>query len=134
MKKKKWLFKRNEKGQAMVETALVLPLFLLVVCGIIDFGWIFANQLMLNNSSRDGARYAVVRADKTDMATLVTTHLKANITIIKAADLNVTVVKQVDGDISVTCQSSVKVLTPLTGIFVKDQHISLTSTTIMSTD
>ncbi len=134
MKKTMWLFKRNEKGQAMVETALVLPLFLLVVCGIIDFGWIFANQLMLNNSSRDGARYAVVRVDKADMTTLVTTHLKENITLIEPDDLNVTIVKEADGDISVTCQSDVKVLTPLTGIFINGQTISLTSTTVMSTD
>ncbi|MEX1308053.1 MAG: TadE family protein [Eubacteriales bacterium] len=134
MKKFKWLFKKREKGQAMVETALVLPLFLLVVCGIIDFGWIYANQLMLNSSSRDGARYAVVRADNTDMVTEVTQHLKENITLIESNDLNVTVVVETDGDISVTCQSDVKVLTPLTGIFVSGQTISLTSTTVMSTD
>ncbi len=118
----------------MVETALVLPLFLLVVCGIIDFGWIFANQLMLNNSSRDGARYAIVRADNADMVTVVTQHLKDNISLIEPDNLNVTITSEADGDINVTCQSDVKVLTPLTGIFIKDQTLSLTSTTIMSTD
>ena len=118
----------------MVETALVLPLFLLVLCGIIDFGWIYANQLMLNNSSRDGARYAIVRADDTDMVNEVTQHLKDNITLIEADELNVSVVTEADGDISVTCQSDVKVLTPLTGIFISGQTISLTSTTVMSTD
>jgi len=56
VKMKKIYLKKKEKGQAMVETALVLPLFLLILCGIIDYGWIFSNQLMLNNSSRDGAR------------------------------------------------------------------------------
>lgn len=57
MKKKT---KRNEKGQALVEFALVLPLLLALVCGIIDFGWIYYNQITLNNAAREGARYAVV--------------------------------------------------------------------------
>ncbi|MCF0112288.1 MAG: pilus assembly protein [Erysipelotrichaceae bacterium] len=53
-------FKKNERGQAMVEMALVLPIFLCLVCGIIDFGWLFYNQISLNNAAREGARYAVV--------------------------------------------------------------------------
>lgn len=36
---------RKEDGQAMVEFALILPIFLLILCGIIDFGWLFYNQL-----------------------------------------------------------------------------------------
>jgi uncharacterized protein (UPF0333 family) len=35
---------KNEKGQAMVEFALIVPLLILLLCGIIDFGWIFGNQ------------------------------------------------------------------------------------------
>ena len=89
---------------------------------------------MLNNASRDGARYAIVRADDTDMVNEVTQHLKDNITLIDADDLNVTIITEADGDISVTCQADVKVLTPLTGVFISGQDVSLTSTTIMSTD
>jgi len=131
---KKSYLKNKEKGQAMVETALVLPLFLLVLCGIIDFGWIFSNQLMLNNSSRDGARYAVVRSDDANMVSDTTTHLKENVSLIKPDALNVSIVTEADGDINVTVQADVKVLTPLTGIFIQGQSVSLTSTTIMSTD
>ena len=56
----KKLFRRGEDGQAMVEFALILPILLLILCGIIDFGWLFYNQLALNNICREGARYAVV--------------------------------------------------------------------------
>jgi len=31
---------KNEKGQAFVEFAIVLPLLLMILCGIIDYGWI----------------------------------------------------------------------------------------------
>ena len=58
-------FFRTEKGQAMVEFALVLPLLLALLCGIIDFGWLYYNQITLNNAAREGARYAVVHYDPT---------------------------------------------------------------------
>lgn len=50
----------NEKGQAMVEFALVLPILLLFIAGVIDFGWIFHNQLAANNASREAARYIAI--------------------------------------------------------------------------
>lgn len=51
---------KKENGQAMVEFALVLPLLLLLVGGIIDFGWIFYNQISANNASREAARYIAI--------------------------------------------------------------------------
>ncbi len=56
-------FRRRESGQAMVEFALVLPILLAVLCGIIDFGWLYYNQLTLTNAAREGARYAVIHYD-----------------------------------------------------------------------
>ena len=53
-------FTKNEKGQAMVEFALITPLLILLVCGIIDFGWIFGNQLIMNNACRDTARFMAI--------------------------------------------------------------------------
>lgn len=53
------LFKK-ENGQAMVELALVLPILILVFCGIIDFGWAYINKISVNNAAREGARYASI--------------------------------------------------------------------------
>ena len=52
--------RKSEAGQSMVEMALVLPILLLLVGGIMDFGWLFYNQLALTNAAREGARYAVI--------------------------------------------------------------------------
>jgi Flp pilus assembly protein TadG len=51
---------RNEKGGALIEFALVLPLLLLVVFGITEFGRAVMVTNSLNTASREGARLAVV--------------------------------------------------------------------------
>lgn len=60
-------FKR-EVGQAMVEFALVLPIFLILLGGIIDFGWVFGNKLVAANASREAARYASIHANDSSYA------------------------------------------------------------------
>jgi Flp pilus assembly protein TadG len=53
---------RGEPGQAMVEFALVLPILMLVILGIIKFGILYNNWLQLTDGVRSGARqYAVER-------------------------------------------------------------------------
>jgi Flp pilus assembly protein TadG len=44
-------------GQALVEFAIVLPLLLTLVLGIIQFGFLFGTHLGLANATREGARY-----------------------------------------------------------------------------
>lgn len=50
----------RERGAAAVEFALLLPVFLLVIAGIVDFGRAFFTQIELTNAAREGARAAVV--------------------------------------------------------------------------
>jgi hypothetical protein len=45
-----------EQGAAAVEMALVLPLLLLIVFGIIDFGFAFNAQISLTQATREGVR------------------------------------------------------------------------------
>jgi Flp pilus assembly protein TadG len=49
---------KSNNGQAMVEMVLILPLILLLIVGIAEFGFMFSNYLTLNNVSREAARYA----------------------------------------------------------------------------
>jgi len=48
----------DERGQSLVEMALVLPLLLLLVAGIIDFGRAYNNYIIITNAAREGARAA----------------------------------------------------------------------------
>jgi Flp pilus assembly protein TadG len=51
---------RNEEGQAMVEFAMILPILITLVFGIIQFGILFNHSLTLTDAVRTGARQAAV--------------------------------------------------------------------------
>ncbi len=52
--------KRRRKGQGLVEFALVMPILLLLLMGVIDFGWMIFNYTQLYNGLREGLRYGSV--------------------------------------------------------------------------
>jgi len=115
----KKLLRRNEDGQAMVEFALVLPIFLLILCGIIDFGWLFYNQLALNNICREGARYAIVNTAEDHSTNAILTHIDNYIDstyVIGDVDVTVKYTKPLDpvgGDVKVVAEKDFKYLTPI---------------------
>lgn len=49
---------RRERGAALVEFALALPLLLVVLAGIVDFGFAFQRWEVITNAAREGARLA----------------------------------------------------------------------------
>jgi Flp pilus assembly protein TadG len=57
----------SQSGAELVEFALVLPVFLLVTAGIVDFGFVFQQYNVVTNAAREGARLAVV-PNTTDVA------------------------------------------------------------------
>jgi uncharacterized protein (UPF0333 family) len=48
---------KRQEGQSMVEFALIIPVLLLIVIGIIEFGFMFGSYLSLTNASREAVRY-----------------------------------------------------------------------------
>lgn len=57
--------KNREDGQSMLEFVLVLPVFLLLLFMIIDFGWLFYNMNTVQNATRNAARVACVEYSET---------------------------------------------------------------------
>jgi Flp pilus assembly protein TadG len=84
--------KRNEQGQAMVEFAMILPILLILVFGIIQFGILFNNYLTLTDAVRVGARQAAVSRTLPDPVGTAEARVRsAAATSLTDADLDVTV-------------------------------------------
>jgi Flp pilus assembly protein TadG len=83
--------KRDDKGAAMVEFAIVLPVILLILLGIIEFGRAYNTQISIQAAAREGARELALRHSSAD------------------------VVKATDGDPSVTIDTIAQDPCPPTG-------------------
>jgi hypothetical protein len=53
----------SQRGQTLVEFALIAPIILLLIAGIIDFGMAMDRRIVLQHAVREGARYAAVTDD-----------------------------------------------------------------------
>lgn len=130
---------KREDGQSMVEFALILPIFLLILCGIIDFGWLFYNQLSLNNACREGARYAVVHTEENADTQAIINHienLSTNVFANDGVDITVAYSAPSDptaGDITVSMEADISFFTPVLST-VLGKEKTITSTVIMKVE
>ncbi|HEX9060397.1 MAG TPA: TadE family protein, partial [Clostridia bacterium] len=51
--------KKSRHGQALVEFAVILPMLILLVMGIVQFGMMLGSYLSLQNAVREGARAGI---------------------------------------------------------------------------
>lgn len=130
---------KREDGQAMVEFALILPIFLLILCGILDFGWLFYNQLSLNNACREGARYAVVNTAEDANTQAIINHIENATTTVFAndgVDIEVTYSSPNDptsGDITVSLEAEISFFTPVLSTILGEEK-TITSTVVMKVE
>lgn len=67
---------KNERGAALLETAITLPLLMLVCVGIFEFGRAYQTWQVLTNASREGARVACIEGTSdADIRTRVNDYL-----------------------------------------------------------
>jgi Flp pilus assembly protein TadG len=88
---KKRLDIRNDRGQTMVEFALVVPVLLLVVFGIIQFGMLYNDYITLTDATRIGARKGAVSRTAANPAALAEAATRAAAPGLKPANFGVTV-------------------------------------------
>jgi Flp pilus assembly protein TadG len=70
--------RRNRRGAAVVEFAIVAPVFFLLVFGMIEYGRMVMVQQVITNASREGARVAVLDgATASDVQTKVSSYLSS---------------------------------------------------------
>ena len=57
---------RSERGQSLLETAIILPIVLLISVSIFEFGRMYQHIQILTNAAREGARLSVLPATSTN--------------------------------------------------------------------
>lgn len=134
---------RQEKGQAMVEFALVLPVLILLVCGIIDFGWIYSNQITVANACREAARYSSVHLMDDDGADISGVEAEARSLVSQYApalasptvaflnpDTNSAIDKNSE-TVKVTVSAKVPVLTGITSTILGGREVNISAESTM---
>jgi Flp pilus assembly protein TadG len=128
------LFKRRntDQGQAVVEFAVILPVLLLILFAILQFGVVFNNYIQVTAAAREGARKAAVsRSLGTSSAeTAATTAAKSaapglnqsNITV--SFPNNPTFAQGSDVSVQVTYPYSISII----GLVVSSGNLSSTTT------
>ncbi len=130
MRKAVGALRHDQRGQAMVELAITLPLLLLLLCGIIEMSWICANKLLIANLCRESARYGITYAvDNADMirtrvlemsTDYMRDELDVDVSYTKPADFR-------DGDLVVNVGYDMPTITPIMGAVIGNTfHIEST--------
>lgn len=123
-----WILMKSEKGQSLVEFALLLPVLVLLLFGIIDFGRIFHAYLTIDHAGREAARTASIGKDTT---TIKNTAVSDASSIRLTADqVGVTPGTLSSGsNVTITITYPINFLTPVIGNIVGP--VTLKNTTVM---
>lgn len=94
--------KTNDSGQALVEIAFSLGIFLLLVWGTIEFGTMYSTKVTLQNAVRQAGRYAITGQCVETAGSCSETRYNSIITSLEGASDGLITSGNV-GDISIVC-------------------------------
>jgi Flp pilus assembly protein TadG len=110
--------RRGERGQTMVEFALIVPLMLVIVFGIVDFGRAYSVWVTITNAAREGARYGIT--NPTDTSGITSSVKKAsgsyNDTHLTVSTPTCSTACTSGNSITVTANYSLSLITPVAGL------------------
>lgn len=134
----------RRRGQALVEFALIVPIFLLILLAVFDLGRAVFAYNSVTNAAREGARLAIVNQTTAS----ITAKAIANVSIAETASPNVTVVFRQSGPNAdatqnavcsplkigcmaiVTFQTTYRPITPIVGQIIFSGGVTFTATSI----
>jgi len=126
---------KNNRGQAVVEFALVFPLFVWLMLGMIDFGRIFHELIVVSHAAREGARVAAVGKDNNAIEAAVQAAAVSINTDGPGNPVQVTINPQSNRTagqpVTVTVTHGVTILTPFMSSIVTPNPFPVTGTAVM---
>lgn len=120
--------RRGSRGQALVEFAIILPLLLLIFSGVVDFGRVYYQSLLVNEAAREGGRLAALGKSATEVQQAVKSYDNA---------LTVAVLPSVPvkgENVAVTVRGAVSIITPLLDKIFPSNPYPLKATVILKVE
>jgi Flp pilus assembly protein TadG len=121
---KRGLLRRTE-GAMAVEFAIVLPILLLIVGGIMDIGHAYHELHVVNEAAREGARVAAVGGSPQEIGDAITNFGdQLQYTINPSPPVS-------GSNVTVSVSTQVQLFTPIISAFFPNNPFTVTGTTIM---
>ncbi|MGA2370450.1 MAG: TadE family protein [Candidatus Korobacteraceae bacterium] len=95
--------KTNDSGQTLVEFAFSLSIFLVLLMGTIEFGFMFSTKVTLQNAVRQAGRYAVTGQCITGPSGCSENRYNSIITTLEGASDGLINSGNAGSDVSITC-------------------------------
>lgn len=135
MKQSIWR-RRSESGQSIVELAITLPLVLLLICGMLEMGWLASTRQVMDTITREATRAGIVATTASEGTTAVNNTIASRKPSYLTGTIGVTVTFSnpssiKDGNITVTTEYELPTLTPLTEFLAPDGTYHVESTCTM---
>jgi Flp pilus assembly protein TadG len=119
---------KDERGQAMTEFAIVLPILIVLLFGIVQFGILFNNYVTLTDAVRAGARAAAVSRQAPNPAGIATAAVQSSAGGLNQANLGVNINSSWAPGATVTVTATYPYSISLLGWVVSSGNLSTSST------
>ena len=123
-------FIKNRRGQAMVEMALALPLLILLLLSVMEFGRVLHDLLVVTEAAREGARSMAVN----EGSAAAVARIQAAAPSIDPAQMTITInpLTPVRGQpVTVTVVHPVQIMTPLISEIFPENPFPVTGRAVM---
>lgn len=119
---------KSENGQSVVEFGLIIPILLVFLLAILEFGWLLNAKITLTSAAREGARTAVVSTyDRNARAYNATVNAVDNVSGIEipndSTHFKLYEQEDVVNNVNNIVLEVVGEVTPIIGLFVDDPFI-----------
>lgn len=118
---------KKERGQSVVEVALLFPLLIMLLMGVVDFGRAYYTLVALSDAAGEGVTYAAIYPSDVNGIQLRTTEATEGLVEIKPEEVNVQypAAIQAGAPITVTVEHRFTMLTPLMDDMIPDRLLTL---------
>jgi Flp pilus assembly protein TadG len=119
---------QKEKGQSLLELALILPLLIIILAGVLDLGRLYYAYVAVTDAAAEGASYAAIHPEQSDRDEVLQRAQEASRGLVQIDSSMVAVdcpTVASGAPITVTVSYSFTVATPLINVIVPDGVLRL---------